>query len=98
MEAAVAALVQMLHLAATAEVGLVTEVAEAEMVHGMVLGTTVEQALADMLAMEQTLTVVVAVVITHLQVVVALAVVGTQALMVYRQAVEWEYMVKAQAV
>ncbi len=88
MEAAVAALVQMLHLAATAEVGLVTVVVVVEMALGMVLGTTVEQALADMPAMEQTLTVVVAVVITHLQVEVAQAAVGTQAPMVYQQVAE----------
>jgi hypothetical protein len=68
--------------------GLATEVAEAEMVHGMVLGTTAAQVLADMPAMVQTLMVAVVVVITHLQVVVALAVVGTQAPMVYRQAAE----------
>ena len=65
---------------------MATEVAEAEMVHGMVLGTTAVQVLADMPAMVQTLMVVVVVVITHLQAAEVQVAVGTQAHMVYQLA------------
>ena len=77
-------LIQMLHLAVTAEVGLAMAADVGEMALGMVLGTTVEQALADMPAMEQTLTVVVAVVMPLLRVAVVVLAAGIQVPMAYR--------------